>query len=194
MAVKLRSRWISYLFCLPALMLMFIILMVPIFVASVLSFTDYSLGNDSFSWVGWKNYEVIFGRSSYQKMLWATTTYVLVVVPISIILGLGAALLINSLRRFGDFYKAIYFLPVSGICLCTRPSASLTRRWQAVAELGSRVFWVLAGYPGSMAVKAGTRLAAPMNSQTISETRSMPCRRFALSESGRLLASIWCSI
>ena len=117
MAVKLRSRWISYLFCLPALMLMFIILMVPIFVASVLSFTDYSLGNDSFSWVGWKNYEVIFGRSSYQKMLWATTTYVLVVVPISIILGLGAALLINSLRRFGDFYKAIYFLPVMAALL-----------------------------------------------------------------------------
>ena len=117
MAVKLRSRWISYLFCLPALMLMFIILMVPIFVASVLSFTDYSLGNDSFSWVGWKNYKVIFGRSSYQKMLWATTTYVLVVVPISIILGLGAALLINSLRRFGDFYKAIYFLPVMAALL-----------------------------------------------------------------------------
>ena len=60
MAVKLRSRWISYLFCLPPLMLMFIILIVPIFVASVVSFTDYSLGNDSFSWVGWKNYEVIF--------------------------------------------------------------------------------------------------------------------------------------
>ena len=111
-AARSRTHWISYLFCLPAVALMFIILLVPIFVAGVLSFTDYSLGNESFTWLGWKNYEVIFGRSSYQKMLWATTAYVLVVVPGSIGLGLGAALLINSLTRFSDFYKAVYFLPV----------------------------------------------------------------------------------
>lgn len=112
-----RIRWLSYLFCLPAIILMIIILVVPIFVAGTLSFTDYSLGNQDFNWVGWKNYERIFGRSSYQKMLWASTTYVLVVVPTSIGLGLGAAMLINSLRRFGDFYKAIYFLPVMAALL-----------------------------------------------------------------------------
>jgi len=112
-----RNRLISYLFVLPAVALMIIILLVPIFVAGVLSFTDYSLGNQSFNWVGWKNYDTIFTRSSYQKMLWATTSYVLVVVPVSIGLGLGAALLINSLRRFGDFYKAIYFLPVMAALL-----------------------------------------------------------------------------
>ncbi len=111
-AARSRTHWISYLFCLPAVGLMFIILLVPICVAGILSFTDYSLGNESFNWLGWKNYEVIFGRSNYQKMLWATTVYVLVVVPVSISLGLGAALLINSLTRFSDFYKAVYFLPV----------------------------------------------------------------------------------
>jgi multiple sugar transport system permease protein len=116
-AAKSRIQWISYLFCLPAITLMFIILLVPIFVAAVLSFSDYSLGNQSLNWIGSKNYEVIFGRSSYQKMLWATTAYVLIVVPVSIGLGLGAALLINSLKRFSDFYKAIYFLPVMAALL-----------------------------------------------------------------------------
>ena len=91
-----RAKWASYLFCFPAVSLMFIILLVPIFVAAILSFTDYSLGNQDFNWLGGKNYEVIFGRSSYQKMIWATVTYVVVVVPISIGLGLGAALLINA--------------------------------------------------------------------------------------------------
>ena len=116
-AAEARTRLISYLFCLPAISLMIIILLVPIFIAGVLSFTDYSLGNTDFNWQGTKNYERIFGRSSYQKMLWASATYVLVVVPASIGLGLGAALLINSLRRFGDFYKAIYFLPVMAALL-----------------------------------------------------------------------------
>ncbi|MBT3909831.1 MAG: sugar ABC transporter permease, partial [Rhodospirillaceae bacterium] len=93
-AAEARTRLISYLFCLPAISLMIIILLVPIFIAGVLSFTDYSLGNTDFNWQGTKNYERIFGRSSYQKMLWASATYVLVVVPASIGLGLGAALLI----------------------------------------------------------------------------------------------------
>ncbi len=112
-----RRQWMGYFFVAPAVARIIIILLVPIFVAGVLSFTDYSLGNEDFNWVSWKNYDTIFNRSSYQKMLWASTTYTLVVVPISIGLGLGAALLINSLRWFGDLYKAIYFLPVMAALL-----------------------------------------------------------------------------
>jgi multiple sugar transport system permease protein len=107
----------SYVFVAPAIILMFIILIVPIFVAFVLSFTDYSLGNQDFRWVGFKNYEALLTRSSYLKMIRASVVYVVVVVPISIALGLGAALLINSVRRFGDIYKTIYFLPVMAALL-----------------------------------------------------------------------------
>lgn len=116
-AARKRTNFLSYLFCLPAVFLMFVILLVPIFVAGYLSFTDYSLGNTSFNWLGWENYETIIERSAYQKMMWATVTYVLVVVPVSIGLGLGAALLIHDLGRFSDFYKAIYFLPVMAALL-----------------------------------------------------------------------------
>ncbi|MEM9106881.1 MAG: sugar ABC transporter permease [Pseudomonadota bacterium] len=104
-------------FVTPALLLMFVILLLPIGIAAALSFTDYSLGNDGAEFVGWKNYERIFTRSTYEKMFIATFTYVGVVVPLSVGLGLGAALLINSLKRFGDFYKTIYFLPVMAALL-----------------------------------------------------------------------------
>ena len=101
----------------PALALMFLILLVPVVVAGVLSFTNYSLGNSGFDWVGFKNYDRLFSRSTYEKMFIATFTYVAVVVPISVALGLGAALLVNSLGRIGDFYKTIYFLPVMATLL-----------------------------------------------------------------------------
>lgn len=104
-------------FVAPAIILMIVILILPIFAAAVLSFTDYSLGNESFNWVGDKNYERIFSRSSFLKMFTATFTYVLVVVPMAVGLGLGAALLINSVSRFGDVYKTIYFLPVMAALL-----------------------------------------------------------------------------
>ncbi len=96
----------------PALFLMVAILLLPVVIAGGLSLTDYSLGNQGASFVGLENYERLFTRSTYEKMFGATFRYVGVVVPVSVGLGLGAALLIHSLGRFGDLYKTIYFLPV----------------------------------------------------------------------------------
>ncbi|WP_299848489.1 carbohydrate ABC transporter permease [uncultured Roseovarius sp.] len=101
----------------PAVLLMIVLLILPVFVAAALSFTDYSLGNSSFDWVGTKNYDALFSRSSYAKMFSASLTYVLLVVPISVALGLGSALLISSLRIGGELYKAVFFLPVMATLL-----------------------------------------------------------------------------
>ena len=101
-----------WLFAGPAVMLMVIILIVPILLALYLSFTNYSLGAADFEWIGMENYERIFSRSNYAKMFTSTFIYVGVVVPGSIILGLLAALGINSLTIGRGFYQTIYFLPV----------------------------------------------------------------------------------
>ncbi|MEM7176134.1 MAG: sugar ABC transporter permease [Pseudomonadota bacterium] len=113
----MRNTRAHYWFVAPAIMLMAVILIAPILFAAYLSFTDYALGNQTADWVGLKNYDRIINRSSFQKMFTATFTYVLVVVPLSVGLGLGAALMINSVKRFGDVYKTIYFLPVMAALL-----------------------------------------------------------------------------
>ncbi|MEQ9260418.1 MAG: sugar ABC transporter permease [Roseovarius sp.] len=107
-----RQRRTAWALAAPALALMVLILLVPVGVAGALSFTDYSLGNPGFDWVGTENYEKLFTRSTYARMFTATFTYVLTVVPLSVALGLGAALLINSLTHLRELYKTIYFLPV----------------------------------------------------------------------------------
>ncbi|WP_201746302.1 carbohydrate ABC transporter permease [Veronia nyctiphanis] len=94
------------------LIMMALLLLAPVVIAVILSFTQYSLGSDHFSWVGFDNYLKVFNHSRYQKMFGATLGYVAIVVPISMILGLGTAMLINSLRVGKDIYKTIYFLPV----------------------------------------------------------------------------------
>jgi multiple sugar transport system permease protein len=70
-----------YWFVGPALFLMFVILLLPIGIASIMSFTNYSLGNSGAEFVGLENYEKIFTRSTYEKMFGATFRYVFVVVP-----------------------------------------------------------------------------------------------------------------
>lgn len=104
-------------FVAPALILMLVILILPILIAAGISFTSYSLGNPGADFVGLKNFDKIFSSSTYEKMFIATFTYVGVVVPLTVGLGLGAALLINSVTRFGDLYKTIYFLPVMAALL-----------------------------------------------------------------------------
>ena len=104
-------------FIAPAIILMIIILIFPLFLAGGISFTDYNLGNKTFEWIGLENYEKMFNRKTYVKMIWATGTYVIIVVPISVILGLCAAMLLNSLRFGADIYKTIFFLPVKATLL-----------------------------------------------------------------------------
>jgi len=105
--------WLTF----PAVALMFLILILPIIIAAILSFTDYSLGNAGAEWVAFENYERMLTRRTYIKMIIATVTYVGVVVPASLILGLCAALLINSLKFGQAIYKTIYFLPVMAALL-----------------------------------------------------------------------------
>lgn len=112
-----KDRSTAWILTGPALILMVVILLVPILIAGFLSFTNYSLGNSGFDWVGTQNYEKLFTRSTYKKMFVATLTYVVTVVPLSVGLGLGAALLIHSLGRFREIYKTIYFLPVMATLL-----------------------------------------------------------------------------
>ena len=113
----MQNSKVHYWFIAPALILMFILLILPVLVAATLSMTDYSLGNSSFNWIGTENYEKLFSRKSYAKMFSASLTYVLIVVPISVALGLGSALLISSLKFGNELYKAIFFLPVMATLL-----------------------------------------------------------------------------
>ena len=50
-------------------------------------------------------------------MFSASLTYVVIVVPFSVLLGLGSALLISSLRFGGEIYKTVFFLPVMATLL-----------------------------------------------------------------------------
>jgi multiple sugar transport system permease protein len=50
-------------------------------------------------------------------MFTASLTYVVIVVPVSVLLGLAAALLISSIRFGGEVYKTVFFLPVMATLL-----------------------------------------------------------------------------
>lgn len=96
----------------PAATLMLIVLLGPLASVLALSFTDYQLGAPSFSWIGFANYHEMMADKVFWISLRNTLTYVAIVVPGSVALGLGIALLIQSGTSLRSWYRTIYFLPV----------------------------------------------------------------------------------
>ncbi|HEY0738653.1 MAG TPA: sugar ABC transporter permease [Herpetosiphonaceae bacterium] len=106
-----HQRWIyGYLFIAPALIVLFVFVLLPIAVAIYLSFTSYNL-IEAPQWAGLDNYRQLAGDLLFRKTLLTTTIYAVG----SIALGLGGALAVALLlnRRLPGItaFKILYFLP-----------------------------------------------------------------------------------
>ncbi|MBR0656129.1 carbohydrate ABC transporter permease [Plastoroseomonas arctica] len=96
----------------PAGIALFLLLLGPSAALLALSFSDWELGAPTLAWIGFENYAELATDPVFRAALSNTLVYVRVVMPASIGLGLGVALLIESGTRLRAFFRAVYFLPV----------------------------------------------------------------------------------
>lgn len=105
-----------YLFISPALFLLILFSLIPIFVAFFISFTDISLVGladwSQINFVGLSNYIDILKDPTFLKSIGNTLFYVVFGVPFVIACSLGIAVMIN----FGDnkifqFFRLIFYTP-----------------------------------------------------------------------------------
>lgn len=101
-----------YMLAGPAFILMLLLLIGPVLAVVLLSFTDYQLGASAVEFIGVDNYKELIAEKVFWKALGNTLIYVGIVVPSSVGLGLGVALLIEGGKSWRAFYRAAFFLPV----------------------------------------------------------------------------------
>ena len=113
----MKSPSAGWWFVAPALAVIGVFFFLPVFAALLLSFTDFDLyaladtGNLRF--VGLGNYIDLLQTPMFWKSLVNTFYFVLVGVPLSIAVSLGAALLLDSkLARFKGLFRTALFAPV----------------------------------------------------------------------------------
>jgi multiple sugar transport system permease protein len=63
-------------------------------------------------WVGLENYITLFNDPKFWQVLWNTTRYTIVSVPVGLVVSLLLALALNTRIRFRNVYRLIFFLPV----------------------------------------------------------------------------------
>ncbi|RVE82135.1 carbohydrate ABC transporter permease [Sinorhizobium meliloti] len=95
----------------PALALLIVLFFLPVLAVFVIALTDWQFGASTLSFVGLANFEEVFTDRGFRASLFNTVAYVAIVVPVTIVLGLAVALLIESGKSFRAFYRAIHFLP-----------------------------------------------------------------------------------
>lgn len=110
--VRLQQHWTALALSFPALFLMFLLLLGPVIAVLIMSFTDYQLGASAVAFIGLHNYQDLLADRVFWKSLGNTLRYVAIVVPSSVALGLGIALLIEAGGGLKSFYRAIFFIPV----------------------------------------------------------------------------------
>ncbi len=85
----------------------------PFINAFLMSFKEnYSVLRDTFSGWGLANYRKVLSDPIFLSALKTTMKYVLIVVPISLVISIVIAVLLNSTERFKAILQTAYFMPL----------------------------------------------------------------------------------
>lgn len=110
--VRIGSAATPYLLMTPAMIVILLILILPIFYALYLSTTDAQLLTiHKANFVGLDNYVKFFTSNNLGKVMYATFMYVVLGVTLTYLVGLGTALLLNARKKGGALFRVILILP-----------------------------------------------------------------------------------
>ena len=101
------------LLLLPGVAMFAIFTIYPIIKLFLMSFLQWNFGSMlSHEFIGFDNYKAVLGDETFRIAFANTIIYTLVTVPGQMVLGLLAAVFINSIPRFRVSFRVIYYIPV----------------------------------------------------------------------------------
>ena len=104
--------WLAWLLIGPAVLGLVLFVLGPTIAVAVMSLTDWQLGAAEAGFVGLDNYAALPGDRVFRIALANTLVYGAIVTPVSVLLGLGLALLIEGAPAGRTFFRSAFFLPV----------------------------------------------------------------------------------
>jgi multiple sugar transport system permease protein len=134
----LRSEHAAgWFFILPALVLIVVFGLIPIGWSLLLSFQSSDLVSPP-KWVGLANYQALRHDPDFRAAIVRTLEYTAIFVPLVVLGGLGAAVLLNAKVRFVSLYRTAFFVPVA----CSTVATAIIFNWLLEPTFGL-VNWVL---------------------------------------------------
>ena len=132
-----RRQWLSwckaYAYLLPFLLSVGIFTVYPMVNVLLTSFEhDYNALTGEFSGVGFENYAAVISDPYFRSAVANTVLYVALVVPISTVLAVFFANLINKKLRLNSLFQTAYFLPL----VTSTTAVGLAWKWMYHVDYG----------------------------------------------------------
>jgi multiple sugar transport system permease protein len=102
----------AWVYVLPAVIIIIGLSIVPVVWSLLLSVQDKDPIAETTKWVGLRNYRDLFEDPAFTGAVQHTLVYTVLFVPLSVLGGLGLALLLNKRIRFIGVYRTLAFVPV----------------------------------------------------------------------------------
>lgn len=118
MYLKGKQKWVPYLFILPWLIGLLVLVAFPMIFSLGMSLFDWDIVGDRI-FIGLKNYIDMFHDELFYHSLKVTFQYAVILVPLNVGLALALALLLNKPLKCLGAFKTIFYLPsvLSGVAL-----------------------------------------------------------------------------
>lgn len=132
---RLRQVW-GFIFLSPWIIGFLVFTLFPMLASLYLSFTDFNLNADTISWIGLENYEtMLFDDPLVVQSIMATLRFAAIALPLSIILPIALAALLNAQNlKFKRIFRTLFYMPYMV------PVVSAVYIWQGM--LNSETGWI----------------------------------------------------
>jgi len=142
------DRLTPYILVVPALTLLFLLLAYPLYRMVVVSLQKYEQaqlwGTRPATWIGWANYHKLLTDPVFWDVVRRTVTFTVVAVGLSVLLGLGIALL---MRRVSTWVRVLMTLGLMLAWAMPQLVSSQVFAWMVDADFGV-VNWLVDQIPG----------------------------------------------
>lgn len=107
-----RRNLTPYYFLLPAMLVLVLIILYPVFSNLVMSAHKVKLfrgAGDEF--IGLTNYAKLLGSRTFVNSIWSTVRFTLYSLPAAFLLGLGMALIFNEIKKYRPVFTGLLLVP-----------------------------------------------------------------------------------
>jgi multiple sugar transport system permease protein len=129
---EMRREWTAYLFLSPGLVIFFVFVLFSIIFSLYLSFHEWNILDVRKPYVGFDNYRRLAHDDRFGRAVINTAYFTFASIPLTMILGLGVAILLNQQIRARGLFRTMYYLPV----ITPFVVASIIWKWIYNADYG----------------------------------------------------------
>src|ERR671922_2866205 len=133
-----REGFLAPLFLLPAVVYIIALVAIPLLLAVAFAFSDVTVGDPSFEWVGLRNFDAIFDDPVFWRSLRNTLVFTVISMVLTIVLAKALAMILIANFRFKWIVRFLVLLP------WTTPIALAAVAWLWMLDsIYSPIDWVL---------------------------------------------------